>query len=108
MASTGTKVLIVPRIIRKIMAMAIKKRVLLKYRLRVNAIIVASMGTRSSNETSLGSQVGNQFKMHPKAVYIAATVLYIFAVIPGLPKFPFLVIGSVLFVIGYTVLELEY
>ena len=52
--------------------------------------------TRNASDDSLGDQVSKQFKMHPKAIYIAAGVLFIFALIPGLPKFPFMVVGLAL------------
>ncbi len=54
------------------------------------------IATRNSDDRSLGEQVGSQFKVHPKALYITAGVLFIFAVIPGLPKLPFIIIGAVL------------
>ncbi len=51
--------------------------------------------TRNTTDISLGDQIGKQLKVHPKAIYIAAGALFIFAMIPGLPKLPFMVIGSV-------------
>ena len=49
--------------------------------------------TRNSTNSSLGDQVGKQFKVHPKSMYIAAGVLFVFSIIPGLPKLPFIVMG---------------
>ncbi len=59
--------------------------------------------TRSSNGRSLGNQLSEQFKVHPKAIYIAASVLFLFSMIPGLPKMPFIVIGTTLFIIAYKI-----
>lgn len=50
--------------------------------------------TRNTSEESLGSQVGSQFRVHPKAMYIAGGVLLTFAAIPQLPKIPFILIGG--------------
>ncbi|WP_372652479.1 flagellar biosynthesis protein FlhA [Halobacteriovorax sp.] len=57
--------------------------------------------TRNTSEDSLGSQITNQFKVHPKAIYIASGTLFVFAVIPGLPKAPFMMIGSLLAFVGW-------
>ncbi len=52
--------------------------------------------TRNATSDSLGSQVSKQFQLHPKAVYIAAAVLFAFVLVPGLPKLPFMAVGSAL------------
>ncbi|CBW25473.1 putative flagellar biosynthesis protein [Halobacteriovorax marinus SJ] len=57
--------------------------------------------TRNTSEDSLGSQITNQFKIHPKALYIASGTLFVFAVIPGLPKAPFMMIGVLLAFVGW-------
>lgn len=57
--------------------------------------------TRNANSDALGSQVSKQFQLHPKVVYIAASVLFVFVLVPGLPKMPFLTVGGALFYIGY-------
>ncbi|ATH06903.1 flagellar biosynthesis protein FlhA [Halobacteriovorax marinus] len=57
--------------------------------------------TRNTSEDSLGSQITNQFKIHPKALYIASGTLFVFAVIPGLPKAPFMMIGILLAFVGW-------
>ncbi len=58
--------------------------------------------TRNTSEHALGSQIGNQFKAHAKAFYIAGSVLVVFALV-GLPPIPFLGMGSILIFIGYRV-----
>jgi flagellar biosynthesis protein FlhA len=64
---------------------------------QIPAIIISTavgiIITRNTSEDALGSQVGKQFKVHPKAIYIAGAVLLIFGIIPGLPKVPFFVMG---------------
>ena len=52
--------------------------------------------TRNSVNDSLGTQIGAQFSVHPKAIYITAGILFIFALIPGLPKLPFFGMAAML------------
>ncbi len=52
--------------------------------------------TRNTNDDNIGLQVQKQFKVHPKAVYIAGAVLIFFGLIPGLPKLPFFLMGGAL------------
>ncbi|MDD0854111.1 flagellar biosynthesis protein FlhA [Halobacteriovorax sp. GB3] len=67
---------------------------------QIPALIISTaagiIATRNTSETNLGTQVGQQFKLHPKAVYIASAVLFIFSLIPGLPKIPFMTVGAFL------------
>ncbi|RJP22002.1 MAG: flagellar biosynthesis protein FlhA [Candidatus Abyssobacteria bacterium SURF_5] len=46
--------------------------------------------TRTVSETNLGSDITRQMFTFPRAVGIAAVLLVIFAVVPGMPTFPFL------------------
>jgi flagellar biosynthesis protein FlhA len=75
---------------------------------QIPAIIISTaagiIATRNNDDKNLGSQIGKQFQLHPKAIYISATVLGIFAIIPGLPKVPFLTISILLF---YTANKVE-
>ena len=74
---------------------------------QIPALIISTaagvIATRNNTEFSLGQQVGNQLKIHPKAIYFSASVLFIFAVIPGLPKLPFIVVGSALMFVAYRI-----
>lgn len=70
---------------------------------QVPALIISTaagiIATRNTSDDNLGAQIGKQFKVHPKAIYIAASFLLVFALIPGLPKLPFIVVGlSLIFV----------
>ena len=71
---------------------------------QIPALIISTAAglimTRSNADDNLGDQVGNQFRLHPKAVYITSALLLTFALIPGLPKFPFLVVGTALFILA--------
>ncbi|PIP90044.1 MAG: flagellar biosynthesis protein FlhA [Bdellovibrionales bacterium CG12_big_fil_rev_8_21_14_0_65_38_15] len=52
--------------------------------------------TRNTEDTNLGDQVSKQFRLHPKALYVAGAVLFVFAMIPGLPQLPFIAVGLML------------
>jgi flagellar biosynthesis protein FlhA len=56
--------------------------------------------TRSASERDLGSEIAKQILSQQKATLVAGAVIGCFALVPGLPKLPFLLIGSLLFMIG--------
>ncbi len=57
--------------------------------------------TRAASDNSLGDDLIKQVFTEPKIVAIAATVLVILGLVPGLPKLPFLTIGVLLAVLAY-------
>jgi flagellar biosynthesis protein FlhA len=59
--------------------------------------------TRSASERDLGSEIARQLLMQRKAPLVAGSVIALFALVPGLPKLPFLLIGGTLFLIGRAV-----
>lgn len=75
---------------------------------QVPAIIISTaagiIATRNTSDNNLGAQMGKQFKLHPKAIYLAAAVLAVFSLIPGLPIFPFLTVALVL---AFTAFRIE-
>jgi len=50
--------------------------------------------TRSASEADLGTDVADQIAAQRKAPMVAGVVIMMFALVPGLPKLPFLLIGS--------------
>ena len=56
--------------------------------------------TRATSEGNLGSEVLNQIRIHPKAFYIAAGLIFFLAIIPGFPKIPFFILSSLLVFLG--------
>lgn len=56
--------------------------------------------TRATSEGNLGNEVLHQFRVHPKALYIAAGLILILGLIPGFPKLPFFVLTAILFFLG--------
>ena len=53
--------------------------------------------TRSGSRSDLGSEIASQILGQKKAPLVAGTVIIMFALIPGLPKIPFIMIGGALF-----------
>ena len=66
---------------------------------QIPAIIISTAAgiiiTRNTNNISL-FQVGKQLRLHPKSLYMSGGILFVFALIPGLPKVPFIVVGIIL------------
>lgn len=64
-------------------------------------IIAASAGvlvTKSSSESNLGQEIGQQVMKGYRAMFTGAIILLFVAMVPGLPKFPFLGIAAMIFV----------
>jgi flagellar biosynthesis protein FlhA len=61
--------------------------------------------TRAASEKDLGSDIANQITRQRKAPLVAGGVICAFALVPGLPKLPFLVIGGIFAVIGWSLRE---
>jgi flagellar biosynthesis protein FlhA len=59
--------------------------------------------TRSASERDLGSDIANQILRQRKAPMVAAVVIGLFALVPGLPKLPFLMIAAIFGAIGWSV-----
>ncbi|MBL6988394.1 MAG: flagellar biosynthesis protein FlhA [Bacteriovoracaceae bacterium] len=74
---------------------------------QIPALIISTSAaiiiTRNSGDKALGEEVSKQFKIHPKAIYMASSILFVFSIIPGLPKYPFITIGSVLAFTAYRI-----
>lgn len=72
---------------------------------QIPAIIISTaagiIATRNTNEEGLGNQLGKQFSVNSKAIYITASILILFAFIPGFPVLPFFTIGSILAFIAF-------
>ncbi len=60
--------------------------------------------SRAGSETDLGQEVTKQIFVNPKALSTASGILFLFALVPGLPHIPFLLIsltaGSVAFILA--------
>ena len=54
--------------------------------------------TRASENTNLGAQIGGQIVRYPRAIGIAAGMMIVFGLMPGMPVTPFFMLGGT---IGY-------
>ncbi len=74
---------------------------------QIPAIIISTaaglIATRNTSDSNLGLQVSKQFKLHPKALYISSGILGIFALIPGFPITPFILVAVLLAFLGYQI-----
>jgi flagellar biosynthesis protein FlhA len=65
---------------------------------QIPALIVSTaagiMVTRAASETNMGQELSAQLLVHPRALGMAAAILFGFAIIPGLPTLPFLVLSG--------------
>ncbi len=53
--------------------------------------------TRTSSDTGLSDQLSEQVLFHPKALFVCSGLLVFLALIPGLPKIPFLILAVAFF-----------
>ena len=63
-------------------------------------IIVTRVASEDEN-SHLGRDIGQQVLAQPKALAIAAALLGVLAVVPGLPTIPFLLLGGLLGLVAY-------
>jgi flagellar biosynthesis protein FlhA len=56
--------------------------------------------TRAASDKDLGSDIASQIGGQQKAPMVAGAVIMAFALVPGLPKLPFLLIGGLFFFLG--------
>lgn len=73
---------------------------------QIPALIVsvgaALLVTRASGTGDLGEQIGGQLLRYPRALKIAAAMLGLFGLMPGMPALPFLLLGGLLYYIART------
>ena len=63
------------------------------------ALLVSKGGTRGSTDVAVLNQLVN----YPRALFVASLLMFILAAVPGLPLFPFSVLGGVMAFVAYTV-----
>jgi len=70
----------------------------------VTAGIIVTRVSSETEDAHLGKDIFTQIVSHPKAIAIAAGLLAVLAVIPGLPTAPFLVMSGVVGIVAYGLL----
>lgn len=71
----------------------------------VSAGIVVTRVASETKESNLGKEIVSQMTAYPKAIIIAGILLFILALIPGLPHVPFLILSAILGGIAYFLLK---
>lgn len=71
---------------------------------QIPALIISTAAgiivTRSADEDNFGNEITGQFLNYPKAFYVTSGVMFLFAMIPGLPHFAFLLLSGSAFLAG--------
>jgi len=76
---------------------------------QVPALIVSTAAgilvTRSAASTELGQEVKTQLFMQPRVVATASIMLFIFALIPGMPKASFFIVSAVIAFLAFSIVK---
>ncbi len=76
---------------------------------QIPALIISTAAgiivSRAGNESSLGAEITSQVFFHPRAISMVAGVLFGFALIPGLPTLPFLVLAVMAGSLAYSLVQ---
>jgi type III secretion protein V len=70
----------------------------------ITAGIVTTRVTSEQKESNLGSEISGQLLKQPKALLIVAMLLIGFALLPGFPKAPFIILAVALGLISYSLM----
>jgi flagellar biosynthesis protein FlhA len=68
----------------------------------ITSVAAGILVTRATSKNDLGRELTRQLLFYPKALTILAGMLGVMAVVPGLPTMPFLVMGSLVGLLSYT------
>ena len=71
-------------------------------------IISTSAGiivSRAAGTDGMGAQFTKQFSLQPRALIIAGAVIFFMGLVPGLPTFSFVILGSIMGSLGYLIIS---
>src|SRR6185312_7063299 len=66
----------------------------------ITSMAAGMLVTRAASKNGLGEELGKQLLFYPRALRILAVMLAVFAIVPGLPMFPFLVLSVLTFFVA--------
>ncbi len=76
---------------------------------QIPALIVSTAAgmivSRAASDMSMGREFAKQFTLQPRALLIAGGIVFLFGMMPGLPGFPFTILGGVVAFIGYMTIQ---
>jgi flagellar biosynthesis protein FlhA len=52
--------------------------------------------SRAASDDTMGKEFGNQFFRYPKAILMAAAMIFVFGLIPGMPHLPFIFLAAII------------
>lgn len=67
----------------------------------VTSTAAGLMVTRAASEMNLGKEIFTQLTGYPKALFMAASSIFIMGIIPGMPTLPFLMLSAIVGTTGY-------
>ncbi|MCZ6632278.1 MAG: flagellar biosynthesis protein FlhA [bacterium] len=67
----------------------------------ITSIAAGIIVTRSTSEASLGVDLGRELTSEPRPLMITSGVLLSFAIVPGFPSFPFLILAALSGLVAY-------
>jgi len=72
---------------------------------QIPALIVSTAAgiivTRAASTDNMGTDLTKQLVRQPRAIMIAAGILILFGVVPGMPTLPFIMLGMIVGTVGY-------
>jgi len=78
---------------------------------QVPALIISTAAgivvSRAGSDSNLGLDIGAQLLMRPRAMAVAASILFLFGIIPGLPTLPFMILALLAGAVSYFVFQTD-
>jgi flagellar biosynthesis protein FlhA len=72
---------------------------------QIPALIVSTAAgiivTRAASTDNMGTDLTKQLIRQPRAIMIAAAILILFGIVPGMPTMPFIMLGAIVGTVGY-------
>ncbi len=76
---------------------------------QIPALVVSTSAgiivTRAASESNLGKDLTRQITFQPRAIMVAAFILMIFGIVPGMPTLPFIMLGGITGGIAYSAIK---
>ncbi len=76
---------------------------------QIPALIVSTAAgiivTRAASSSNMGADLTRQLSKQPRAIMVAAAMLVVFGIVPGMPTVPFVLLGGIVGALGYMTKE---
>jgi flagellar biosynthesis protein FlhA len=76
---------------------------------QIPALVVSTSAgiivTRAASESNLGKDLTSQITFQPRAIMVAACILTVFGIVPGMPTLPFMLLGGITGAIAYSAIK---